>query len=156
MKIIIKISSFLLLFFASVSYSFGQATNTEDTVQQENTSIESEDPNKDKALDKPGVIDFTRNESGSEGGQAGNTDSSQKYSENELLNNIISNNNIPEPDRVKGTRLPNEYASGRTGGQFSFSQNPATVIIKRKPDLNNGTNGNKNNPDKKPTNPNGW
>lgn len=137
MKKHIKLYSFLLFFFTSVGISQAQSTDAADSSNQEGVEQQS-----DNALGHPGNFNGNNENSGSTDGQSSTT---PPNTDNELLNAIINNNNAPQPERVKGTRLPNEYSSGRTGGQYSFSQNPATAKPKTEtpaqnhnPDYGNG------------------
>jgi hypothetical protein len=125
-------SAFALLFFmAGFNLSYGQTAVSQDSAnrnsnatelnQQQNTGENS--TTVDTAVYAPQMNGI--NESNSTIDQNGN---------------IEPIGNTEPTERVKGTRAPNEYSSGRSGGQFS---NPSPAWLKhgpsKTPQSNSGT-----------------
>ena len=108
MKTYIKVYWFLLVFFAVISNSFAQTVNTQENNDQSNTSTNVQQQNTDENINSQ-TLDMP--------GETQTGDQTSLTNENEPT--TTTTQITPEKPRVNGTRLPNEYASGRTGGQMS-------------------------------------
>ncbi len=137
MKMHIKLPFLILFFFATITYSNAQTT---DSLQQDGNAVETE---QSQETNSPGDMNISGDrKSASTSGTTG-SETPPENTDNEYLNAIINNNNnnASQPaERVKGTRAPNEYSSGRSGGQYNIIR-PASIS---KPTSSSSTNANDN------------
>lgn len=124
----IKTAIALLFFMAGSNLSYGQTAVNQDSANQNSNATELNQQQNtgensttvDTAVYAPQMNGV--NESNSTIDESGN---------------IVPIGNTEPTERVKGTRAPNEFPSGRSGGQFS---NPNPAWLKHGP--SKSTNGN--------------
>jgi hypothetical protein len=106
----IKVIFALLFFLAGFNLSYGQTTDSQDSTNQNSNAPELNQ--QQNAGENSTTVDTTIHTPQLNGVNEGNSTIDRS-------GNIIPNNNTEPTERVKGTRAPNEYPSGRSGGQYS-------------------------------------
>jgi hypothetical protein len=104
------------IFFSTINLSYGQSAKPQDTTQQSSTADTAVQENN---TDENMVI---------AGDSSGASTGSYGSATQETYTQPAPPTNTYQPERVNGTRAPNEYSSGRSGGQYNH---PKPVLYKK-------------------------
>jgi len=113
MKKHIKLVPILLFFLAAVNYSYGQTANNPDSsTQQNNAGTEINQQNNDGNTAGNNAVDTTTHTGQLNGMENGNFTIDKS-------GNMVPNSGTEQIETTVGKRKPNEYSSGRSGGQYN-------------------------------------
>lgn len=103
-------------FFSTITFSYAQTAKPQDTTQKNSAADTAAQENN---ADENMVI---------AGDSSGASTGSYGSATQETYSQPAPPTNTYQPEKVNGTRAPNEYSSGRSGGQYN---NPRPVLYKK-------------------------